>query len=693
MGVTARASNWNPAGIWLRITIDSVQEDIVKKKMSIFLMVFLLLPVLAWCGGEAEAASSAARGKYLAGQGIIVPPGEIHVDSYIAHIDYSYPEPEENLGVSLYSGHYQIAATGQEEVVQIGIQAKKLGFENLPPLNLAFVIDKSGSMNGADKMDWVKDSFDIFIERVRDIDFVSLVVFDSESEVVFPSTQMKSRDRRLAFRRAVHFIQPGGGTNLIAGLELGYQQVLANYRKEYTNRVLFLTDGVGESTGIFDMAEAYKEMGINVSTIGVGTDFDLELMVELAKRGGGSSRFISDREEMEETFGSELDRMVVPGARNLEMVLEFLQPVEILDTWGYENRIEGSKICYAQDTLHHQDYETILIHLRVLPRAAAGAGDLARFTIDYEDLEGKQRRSGPHRLTVEFVDMEQPVAGFSSGKVLQSGTMMRFAKSLITIGELYYSCKEEIERINRKRDELWRQSSSEVSYEALTSPEIQKLEESVSSKMQRALDITVDMKKEVANAKLRLDNEGFDEEIGILDKYIDILGEELEWEKPRVATLKSDVQIMPGIHKRPLQDHLGNLFREMTLDLRVKDRRTVAVSGFTTRTGESSELVDLLNEMAAVEFGRIDTLTLVEREKLDALLAEQELALSALMDTEQAIEVGRFLAANYIVTGSVIEMAASVVIFGRIINVETGEVESVAQVIVPMDSDIRKLLS
>jgi curli biogenesis system outer membrane secretion channel CsgG len=142
-----------------------------------------------------------------------------------------------------------------------------------------------------------------------------------------------------------------------------------------------------------------------------------------------------------------------------------------------------------------------------------------------------------------------------------------------------------------------------------------------------------------------------------------------------------------------VQDHLSNLFREMTLDLKVKDKGVVAISGFTTKTGKSSDLIHLLNEMAVVEIGRIDTLTLVEREKLDALLAEQELALADLMDTEQAIEVGRFLAANYIVTGSVIEMPTSVVIFGRIINVETGEVESVAQVIVPMDRDIEKLLT
>jgi TolB-like protein len=130
----------------------------------------------------------------------------------------------------------------------------------------------------------------------------------------------------------------------------------------------------------------------------------------------------------------------------------------------------------------------------------------------------------------------------------------------------------------------------------------------------------------------------------------------------------------------------------MTLDLKLKERGTIAVSGFTTKAGTPSALLDLLNETAIVQIGRIDTLTLVEREKLDALLEEQALALSDLMDTTKAIEVGKFLAANYIVTGSVIEMAATVVIFGRIINVESGEVESVAQVIVPRNEDVNALL-
>jgi TolB-like protein len=658
--------------------------------VSFVLLLIALLAEGAWAGGEQEAAAGAARGKYLAGQGIIIPSEEVHINSYIASIDYRYPNPVEDLGITLYSGHYQLSSSGQDEVIHIGIQGKKLGFENLPPMNLAFVIDKSGSMSASDKMGWVKDAFDIFIERVRDIDFVSLVVFDATASVVFPSTQMKTRDRRLEFKAAVGSVEPGGGTNLREGLELGYQQVLANFRTDYINRVLFLTDGVGDSTGIMDMAEAYKEMGINVSTIGVGLDFDLNLMVELSKRGGGSSRFISDRQEMEETFGSELDRMVAPVARNLEMTLEFLHPVEVLGTWGYQNRVEGNRIFYAQDTLHHRDYETILAHVHIPKQELAGAQDLVRFSVEYEDLEGEKHRSGPHVLQVEYVEMEHPVAGFSNAMVLQSGTMLHFAQDLRMIGDLYYSSEEQIEEINKMRDELWR--AGDVAYEDVSSPKIVSLEKEVVSKMNRAINMTVALKKELNNARLRLDNEGFDDEIEILERYIEILGEELEWALPRVTAAARDIEISPPTQKRSLQDNLDSLFREMTLDLKLKERGTIAVSGFTTKAGTPSALLDLLNETAIVQIGRIDTLTLVEREKLDALLEEQALALSDLMDTTKAIEVGKFLAANYIVTGSVIEMAATVVIFGRIINVESGEVESVAQVIVPRNEDVNALL-
>ena len=165
-------------------------------KASIYISIMILLlpvPALVWAASEKEAAVSAVRGKYLAERGTIIPPEEIYIDSYGAYINYSYPKLESEIGVTLYSGHRQISSKGQEETLQIVIQGKELCFEELPPMNLAFVIDKSGSINQMEKMDWVKEAFIIFIDKVRDKDFVSLVYFDDKAKTVFPSTKIACR--------------------------------------------------------------------------------------------------------------------------------------------------------------------------------------------------------------------------------------------------------------------------------------------------------------------------------------------------------------------------------------------------------------------------------------------------------------------------------------------------------------------
>ncbi|KKL72119.1 hypothetical protein LCGC14_2088080, partial [marine sediment metagenome] len=272
---------------------------------------------------------------------------------------------------------------------------------------------------------------------------------------------MNTAANREKFKKAVRRITIGGGTNLVSGLTLGYKEVSSNYNGKYVNRVLFLTDGMGTSTGILDMAQRQRNRGINVSTIGVGTGFDLRLMRDLAENGGGSSRFISDREEMEKTFGSELDRMVVPVANDLYMKLEFLQDVEITGTWGYDGRIKGNTIHYYLSTLHHRDYETILVQVRIPASEITGEVEFARFSLNYSDLRGKKKSLGPYYLSVNFVDTQTPVAGFSDGMVLQSGTMLHFAQALKGIGEMYYSSQIVMDEINQMTNALWEERKDE----------------------------------------------------------------------------------------------------------------------------------------------------------------------------------------------------------------------------------------
>ncbi len=96
--------------------------------------------------------------------------------------------------------------------------------------------------------------------------------------------------------------------------------------------------------------------------------------------------------------------------------------------------------------------------------------------------------------------------------------------------------------------------------------------------------------------------------------------------------------------------------------------------------------------MALVEITKLESMRVIERQRVNEILEEQGIASMDLMDITNAIEIGKLLAVNYILTGSIVESSKTVVIFGRIINVETAEIESVAQVIVTKNSDVRALL-
>ena len=208
-------------------------------------------------------------------------------------------------------------------------------------MNHVFVVDKSGSMYQRDKMDWVKESFDAFMGTIRTKDYVSLIVFDDTARTVFPSTRMDSDRIRRSFSQAVHSLVPGGGSNVRSALQLAYKEALSNYSADYVNRVLLLTDGVGQIEEIHQIADVYREVGVNVTAIGMGEDCDINFLRDLADRAGGGARFLSTKESITEMFGSDFARMVIPAARNIEVNLHLLENLRNVKTWGYHSTIEG----------------------------------------------------------------------------------------------------------------------------------------------------------------------------------------------------------------------------------------------------------------------------------------------------------------------------------------------------------------
>jgi hypothetical protein len=192
------------------------------------------------------------------------------------------------------------------------------------------------------------------------------------------------------------------------------------------------------------------------------------------------------------------------------------------------------------------------------------------------------------------------------------------------------------------------------------------------------------------NAKLRLDDrEAFTHEIEILARYDEILSKELVENGGTTAApgggaakgpaggAAAPAAIPPELDL--LQNRVAGLFKEIGLSFPEGERSVAALAPFAIRDGGEPPLLSYLNESALTALAGNPRLTLVERSRLDAVRAEQRLAASGMLDADAAIGVGKLLGARYMITGQVIPMSSQVIVFGRVINVETGEILSAAQ--------------
>jgi Ca-activated chloride channel family protein len=362
-----------------------------------------------------------------------VPPEEVQIDALISSVDYDYPLPQANEFNVITSADVQDTTA----YIQVGLKGKKDAFETLPPLNICFVIDMSGSMSAGDKLSWVKDSFYIFINKVRPNDIISVVAFDDKTEVLVEPTQIKNEADRTQFKRRVDTLRPRGGTDIFQGMTLGYSQVERNYRPDYTNRVLLLTDGMHNGTGtkddILSRVAQYNSKNITISTIALGAAADINLIVDMATKGGGSSRFISDHDKMEETFGSELDRLIVPAARMLNMELQLADGIKLRETWGYNYWVENNTIHYSIDTIHNGDYETIMA-VADLEKPLETGGNLGVFSIAYESINGEKHRKTSYNINLSN-EAAQNRRAIIDRRIQESECFIAYGKCLIETAE------------------------------------------------------------------------------------------------------------------------------------------------------------------------------------------------------------------------------------------------------------------
>lgn len=298
------------------------------------------------------------------GRFLMPPPEMIRVEEYINYHRHALPFPAEGNRVHLDLARVQIE--NGKQIVQVGITTpQEISNEQMAPLNLVLVIDRSGSMSG-DRIANVKKAIRAMLENFRQTDKISIVGFSSDARVHLAPCKKGNVDR---IDQAISEIEAGGGTNLYAGLMLGYQQALGNYDPEMTNRVIFLTDGnanIGttETDEIASASKKCNQRGITLSTIGLGKDFNHQLLRELAERGRGLVHFVNDAKDIKKTFVKEVVSLLAPAANKVRLSIDFgshEQPVKI---FGYQPKRKGnSEYVIRLDDLNYGVTQVVLAEL------------------------------------------------------------------------------------------------------------------------------------------------------------------------------------------------------------------------------------------------------------------------------------------------------------------------------------------
>ncbi|MBC7774981.1 MAG: VWA domain-containing protein, partial [Phycisphaerae bacterium] len=214
-----------------------------------------------------------------------------------------------------------------------------------PPLNLALVLDRSGSMSG-EKLAYAKKAVSFVVNHLSPTDTLSIVHYDDQVEVVQKAAPVSDKT---FLHQKVDRIAAGGSTNLSGGMLEGYNQVNSVKQPKYVNRVLLLSDGLA-NVGVTEPQELqqlaqrqFRQEQLSLSTFGVGADFNEDLMTNLAEYGAGNYFFIASPDQIPAIFAKELAGLLSVVAQGVQVEVTFP------DTYLTCSRVDGYPYVVEED--------------------------------------------------------------------------------------------------------------------------------------------------------------------------------------------------------------------------------------------------------------------------------------------------------------------------------------------------------
>ncbi len=291
---------------------------------------------------DVDTASYSNTRRFL-NEGHLPPADAVRIEELINYFSYDYPQPVGDAPFSVTTEVAQCPWNSAHRLVQIGLQGKRLRRADMPPANLVFLLDVSGSMMEPNKLPLVKTALSMLTEQLTERDRVAIVVYAGNSGLVLPAT---SGDRKGEILAAINQLEAGGSTNGGAGIQLAYKVATENFLQGGINRVVLATDGdfnvgVTSEGALVRLIEQKRQTGVFLSVLGFGTGNTKDATMEqLADKGNGNYAYIDTAAEARKVFGQQLGGTLATIAKDVKLQLEF-NPTHAAAyrLIGYENRL------------------------------------------------------------------------------------------------------------------------------------------------------------------------------------------------------------------------------------------------------------------------------------------------------------------------------------------------------------------
>lgn len=304
------------------------------------------------------------------------------------------------------------AESRETVVLKVALDGARPAQTRRAPVNLALVIDKSGSMGG-DKIVRAREAALEAVRRLSHDDIVSIVVYDDDVRTLVPARRVGDGE---ALATAIEGIEAGGSTNLHGGVVAGAAELRKNIEGGYTHRVLLLSDGqanVGPQTpeALGSLGARLVREGISVTTIGLGLDFNEDLMTRLARRSDGNTYFVAESRDLPRIFNEELGDVLSIVARRVVIELDFPEGARPVRVVGREGRVEEKRVIVELNQLYGGQEKFALVEVELDPAAKASSRRVASARVRYEDAATARPASRDAAVVASFaVDREKVVA-------------------------------------------------------------------------------------------------------------------------------------------------------------------------------------------------------------------------------------------------------------------------------------------